>query len=269
MILAIFKHFISTIPAGVFCFFFVCIIIVLAQSGLLLFNRFHLQKRLPVNNEVAGIMFGAISLVYSLILAFVIVAVWEDYEDLDKTIESESDKMNSIITHISTMPDSIRIPVRQAMYTYTTNVINNEWTMHSNDLVTQSSAIPYLRLMLLTRKPKNDLQRNVFVVIDNDLSDITELRRNRLTHNHSQIPDLVWFILKAGTVLLVIFSYFFQLDSIRLKRIYLSFFSGSLAMCLFLIAALDHPFDPRMQISKAPYITIQQALQNDNVIVSN
>jgi len=269
MISVILKYLSNTLPAGVACFLFVLAVVMLSQVGLSIFNKWRLNMKTTANNEVAGIVFGAISLIYSLILAFVIVAVWEDYEDLAKTIQAESDKMNGIVAHTSMMPDSIRVPIYKALNTYCEKVVQDEWHMESENLSSQSSAIPCLRLMLLTKKPQDELQRNVFAVIDNELSQITELRRNRLTHNHSQIPDLVWLILQSGTILLIVFFYFFQLNSMLLKRIYLSFFSGSLAMCLFLVASLDHPFDPRMQMSKAPYLSIQQELLKDNKIICN
>ncbi|MFT3704320.1 MAG: DUF4239 domain-containing protein [Agriterribacter sp.] len=269
MTLVSFTNLTNVLPAWVGGVIFVTLVVGLSQAGLTLFNKW--QKRIHVTpgNEVAGIMFGAISLIYSLILAFVIVAVWEDYEDLEKNIQAEADNMNSIITHTSTMPDSVRKPVYEALSTYCLRVTTNEWHMESDSLNNQSSAIPCLRLMLLTRKPDGDVQQRVFDVIDANLSQITELRRNRLTHNHSQIPGLVWIILQSGTIILIVFSYFFQVQSLRLKRIYLSFLSACLAMCLFLVSALDHPFNKYMQLSKTPYTEIQQFLQKDNTIICN
>lgn len=269
MALASLTNLTNVLPAWTVCVIFIIAVVGLSQLGLTLFNKWQRRSNIISGNEVAGIMFGAISLIYSLILAFVIVAVWEDYEDLEKNIQAEADNMNSIITHTSTMPDSVRKPVYEALYTYCQRVTENEWHMESDSLNNQSSAIPCLRLMLLTKSPENDLQQRVFEVIDANLSQITELRRNRLTHNHSQIPGLVWLILQSGTVILIVFSYFFQVQSGKLKRIYLSFLSGCLAMCLFLVSALDHPFNKYMQLSKAPYIEIQQLLKKDNTLICN
>lgn len=266
MILATFRQLTNTLPTGVLCFLFVSSMVLLSQLGLSLFNKWNKRTRVTDNNEVAGIMFGALSLIYSLILAFVIVAVWEDYEELENNIQSETDKMNNIITHISIMPDSIKTPIQQALYNYCELVTTDEWDMDSDSIENQSSAIPSLRLMLLTIQQQNDFQQDVLAVVDDDLSQITDLRRGRLKHNHSQIPDLVWFILKSGTVLLIVFSYFFQVASMKLKRIYLSFLTSCLAMCLYLVSALDHPFDDNMQLSKKPYYNIQHALLKNGAI---
>src|ERR1700710_2665566 len=104
----IFASLIDTIPSGLLCLAFVTFAVLIAQVGLSIFNAWYDHQKLPQNNEVAGIMFGAISLIYSLILAFVIVAVWEDYDKLNQTIETEADKLNEIITHSRNQPDSVK-----------------------------------------------------------------------------------------------------------------------------------------------------------------
>lgn len=265
MIFSTFTNLAEAIPSGILCMLFVAAVIVAAQTGLYIFNTSTRKRKLTESNEVTGIMFGAVSLIYSLILAFVIVAVWEDYEDLEKTIQAETDNMNSIITHTSTMPDSIRLPIHEALLNYCQRVKDKEWYIDRDSINNQSSAIPCLRLMLLTLEPQNDLQRNVLSVVDEDLNLITELRRNRLTHNHSQIPHLVWMILQWGGVMLIVFSYLFHVNSEKLKKIYLSFLAGCLAMCLFLVWALDHPYGKHSQVSKDPYTAIQNLLQKDTV----
>lgn len=260
MILATFSQFTDTIPSPLLCALFVGSVVGVSQLGLSIFNCWHRRNAFASNNEVAGIMFGAISLIYSLVLAFVIVAVWEEYESLESCIQSETGKMNNIVTHISTLPDNLRSPIQQSLYNYCDRVMTDEWHMDGDSLDNQSSAIPSLRLMLLTQSPGSDFHQNIMALVDDDLSMITELRRERLRHNRSQIPDLVWMILKSGTTLLIVFSYFFQLTSLKLKRIYLSFFSGCLAMCMYLTSALDHPFDANMCLSKKPYQDIQYSL---------
>jgi hypothetical protein len=52
-------------------------------------------------------MFGAHSLIYSLVLALMIVAVWSDYDELKSTIELETDKLSAILVHTEELPNSL------------------------------------------------------------------------------------------------------------------------------------------------------------------
>src|SRR5262245_4966522 len=118
MIIALSDGTAGLFTSGISCLFFVLFCISISQAALLCFNLLRVHNKLQRNNEVAGIMFGAISLIYSLILAFVIIAVWGDYEDLDKTIQSEADKLNSIMAHSSTLPGNLKKELNTAIYNY-------------------------------------------------------------------------------------------------------------------------------------------------------
>lgn len=249
-----------SIPSWAVCILFIIVMIVIAQAGLWLFNRSGLHKKLEQNNEVAGILFGVIALTYSLILAFVIVAVWDDYNDLNKAIKAETDKLNSILAHTGTLPDNIREIVGKSVYDYCGQVINQEWQMQEAKS-DYPSAIPALRQKLLTTSPENKIQERIYNVVDDDLSAVSDLRRERLAHTHSQMPPLIWHILKAGTIILILFSYFFQVPSIRLKSLYLAFLVTSISMCMFLVYSLDHPFNGQDGVDNKPYHNVQQEIK--------
>jgi len=260
MIIAFPDELIMMLPAPLSCMLFIVEMVLLAQAALWLFDKTGTAKWLGKNNEVAGIIFGAVGLVYSLILAFVIIAVWEDYNTLEKTIQTETDRLNSILSHTSTMPAQLKENFGQSITHYCDQVINNEWKMQ--DIGTDyPSAIPDMRLRLLNAVPRNSIQEKVFDVMDKDLSAVSDLRRERLTHTHSQMPPLIWLILQAGAVILVVFSFFFYVPSNRMKRIYLTFLVSSVAMCLFLVYTLDHPFSGPASVSDGPYRKVREEVQ--------
>lgn len=257
MTIALSDNLLIMLPAPLVCLVFIVVMVLLAQALLWLFNNLGARKWLEPNNEVAGIIFGAIALVYSLILAFVIVAVWENYNDLEKTIQTETDGLNSILSHTSTMPAQMKADFGQAILNYCNKVVNEEWTMQDTG-IDHPSAIPSLRLRLLTTQAGSSTEEKVFDVMDKDLSAVTDLRRERLAHTHSQLPPLIWEILQAGAVIMILFSFFFYVPSIRMKRIYLTFLVSSVSMCMFLIYTLDHPFKGPAAVSDQPYRKVQQ-----------
>lgn len=234
------------------CALFVAVIVLLSLVGLYIFSRWWYSKNITRSNEFIGIFFGALSLIYSLLIAFVIIAVWEDYEELNQTVEKETDQLSSIISHTATLPDSLKIPVTNAIASYC-NMVINEWSQQKDHTDSSASAIPSLRLFLLQSQPQGRLQENVFNVVDENLSNISDLRRERLEHYRSHVPTLVWLILVAGSILVIVFSFFVYTESAQLKRIGVSFLSAMVAMSIFLVYTLDHPFSSSIRISEAPY----------------
>ena len=249
-----------SLPLGLVCILFTIAMVLIAQAGLWLFSLGVRHTKLEQSNEVAGIVFSAVALLYSLILAFVIVAVWEDYNDLNKTIEAETDKLNSILAHTGNLPDNLKEIVGKSIFDYCDQVVNKEWQMQQTK-TEYPSAIPVLRQQLLNIQPDNEMQKRVFDVVDEDLSSVSDLHRERLAHTRSQMPQLIWQILKAGTIILILFSYFLQVSSVKLKRLYLAFLVTSISMCMFLVYSLDHPFDAQEGVSNQPYRNVQQEIK--------
>ncbi|MGI4751897.1 MAG: hypothetical protein ACRYFB_14790 [Janthinobacterium lividum] len=97
--------------------------------------------------------------------------------------------------------------------------------------------------------------------MDDNLISLSDLRRDRLSHTHSHVPQLVWLVLIIRSIMIVAFSYFLTTEPEQLKRIYLSFLYAIIAMSLYLINMRDHPFIGSSQVSKETYRSL-----NTNII---
>lgn len=251
------------IPAGLWGAGLVLLLVVLSHVGLYFFDRWCKQRNISHDNEVAGIIFGVVSLIYSLLVAFVIVAVWENYEDLNRTIEKEADQLNAVLIHSAILPDSLRMPIMISVKEYCQKIVKDEWGAADNEGHFRQSAIPNLRQLLFKVQSSGKAEDNILNLLDDKLSDITTLRRERLVHIRSYVPQLVWLVLIISSIMIILFSYFLYMDSQHLRKILLSFLWTIVGMSLFLVYMLDHPFIGSSQVSKAPYEAIIQALDNN------
>lgn len=235
---------------------------VIIQLGLLIFNKVKIRHVNSLNNELVGVIFGAISLIYSLLIAFVIIAVWQDYEELNQTIEKESDRLNSLVIHAKVMPDSIKKNIYPALSAYCQDAITKEWGTSNNNISLQSkSAITKLRIFLTSVELKNASGNTLLSVLDEDLSNLSDLRRQRISHTRSHVPQMIWSMIIISTMLIIIFSYFFYVKSILFKRMCLLFLGIMIGICLYLIYKLDHPFSGDIQTKKIPYKTTISLIQ--------
>jgi hypothetical protein len=57
---------------------------------MLLCRRRWGTDRLALNNEVAGFKFAVVGVFYAVLLAFVVVAVWENYHDTEAAVRNEA-----------------------------------------------------------------------------------------------------------------------------------------------------------------------------------
>ena len=70
------------------------IVMIVAQTyaiGLMLLTRSIFGvSRLAENNEVAGFKFAVVGVFYAVLLAFVVVAVWEEYRNTEAAVRNEA-----------------------------------------------------------------------------------------------------------------------------------------------------------------------------------
>ena len=245
-------HFVlKHLPAAVVCLVFVICCLLIVNTGLMLFNRSALKKLREEKHESLAIMFGAISLIYSLILAFVIITDWQDYDELSDSVEQESNQLRLILNHSAMLPDSLSVPIKKAVHVYAQYVLEQEWSQSD----TPMSPDPLFEIynVFYRLHPATVQQKEILTNLYDELNETFEFRRERLYHRSSHVPGFVWLILLTGSIITIMFTFFFEITSTRLQSFFISLFTIMIAMCLFLVYVLDHPFEGSTAVSNEQY----------------
>ena len=61
-----------------------------AVAGLELVQRLVPHEKRQEHNDVAGFLYAVIGVVYAVLLALLVIAVWEQYQKANETVESEA-----------------------------------------------------------------------------------------------------------------------------------------------------------------------------------
>lgn len=250
----------DTIPTWLGCVLFVMILVGVYCTVLMALRRPLNKEILKQNHDVTGVIFNMIGILYALILAFVIVAVWEDYDEINNSVEQEANKLEGILGHTDELPDSVGKKIRLAIQDYLDKVINREWKAMEAEEVNELSgaALLEIRTITFTQNPSNKKEELVLRFIHDDISDVIDLRQERLTRNHAHVPALVWMVLIVGSIVTIIFSYLFFIEPFWLRMLSGIFLTGMIALSLFLVFMLDHPFIGSSKISAQPLINVRQ-----------
>src|ERR1700744_5314726 len=84
------SHFLSELPIWALIFAIIIVPTSVAIGLQVLVRRSIGVDRLALNNEVAGFIFAIIGVVYAVLLAFVVIAVWEKYSEGQTSVAKES-----------------------------------------------------------------------------------------------------------------------------------------------------------------------------------
>src|SRR5215213_3889916 len=90
-----------SLPFGVFL---ICVSMALAVGGLILVQRLVPIATRRQHNDVAGFIYAVLGVVYAVLLGFMVVAVWEEWNAAAATTDEEATALSEIFWIVGRMP---------------------------------------------------------------------------------------------------------------------------------------------------------------------
>lgn len=211
------------------------------------------------NNEVAGYFFSAVAVIYGVLLAFMVLVVWQSYEDAGLTAENEANALVRVYRVGEDIQDPYGGQIRVLAEVYAQQVVNIEWDKMSRGDNSTEVDDTLDKLWAVHRQVHNDptdvegRASKLFDAVD----DLGSQRRIRLLESSQQIPLLMWYLLILGGIGTLGFTLFLRAPNWKAHLLMAAIFAGLVAFVLVLIIELDNPFTGDIKITP---IAFQQAL---------
>jgi Na+/melibiose symporter-like transporter len=236
------------------------LIIVLSAEifsvGLMLLTRYtYGVSRLSLNNEVAGFKFAVVGVFYAVLLAFVVIAVWEEYRGTETAVRNEAKAVGDLYRVTFALPAKGGEDIRGNLLTYVKTVRNDEWrTMAigkpshavADDLNTLSAAI-------FAVQPKGRRELALYQRALALLTVITDSRAERLDSANGSVPRILWFVLIVGGAITLGYPAFFASSNLGAQVLMTASLAALVALSLLLGLAFDFPFTGDPHISAYPF----------------
>ena len=233
--------------------------VIISVSGLKLVRRKVNHESLRENHEVAGFIFNAFELIYAVLIAFVVFATWSSYDESEKNVEMEANKLSDMFLDANAFSDTLRYNIRSAITEYTKAVVDQEWPMmQKRDKVPQSVLESLRKVWAAYQKVdvKNINNPHTYDESLRQLNSMSEYRRLRWLASRKSTPNVIWLVLIAGALASVSYTFFFGTKHIKAQYVMTSVLTIINAYVLFLIFVLDHPFSGYNAISDEAFKTI-------------
>lgn len=243
------------VPTTALGFIVVSLFVAMSIGGLLLVRRLVPHHRLKVHNDVAAAIFNTLGVVYAVLLAFVVVVVWQNFDKTKQNVEGEANYIMDIYRDSSALPESFRTEARAMMKKYADSVINDEW--HLVAMGKQSAKtfehLNKLWAVYASYEPKTEKEKIFFAESVRKLNQAGELRRTRLMDSRAGIHPILWIVLVVGGVTTVSFTFFFGSENLRAQIAMASMLAMLVALILFTILLFDFPFTGALKISSVAF----------------
>jgi hypothetical protein len=222
---------------------------------MLLCRKRYGMDRLALNNEVAGFKFAVIGVFYAVLLAFVVVAVWEDYRDTEAAVRNEAKALIDLNQMSYALPGQTGDPVRQRTISYLKQVRDSEWPAMSEGRSSTSAAaeLRLLRRSVLEASPAEIKDAAIFHHALDLLTTINDNRNERLDKSDGTVPMVLWLVLAAGAFNTLGYPSFFGSSNLGAQILMTAALAALVALTLYVAVLLDFPFTGGVGISHAPF----------------
>jgi hypothetical protein len=212
--------------------------------GMALVRRAVPLSALREHHDVAGYIISVIGVAYAVLLVFVVIIVWERLEGARATTEREASSLSNLFRAAQGLSDPARQRVGQLAEEYARSVVREEWP-----LLAQGQPSPHawklvdaLWQAVREVEPRTAREQILYDQVMTHLGSMNEHRKMRLLASHEAVPSLLWAVLWGGAIITVGFTYFFGVKNSRAQALMVASLAATLALNLFVIAAIDFPF---------------------------
>jgi hypothetical protein len=228
--------------------------VLAAHLGLRLVRRKVPLPVLETQHEVAGFMIGVLGAIYAVLLAFVVVVVWNQFEDARSAVEREANQLNDL----SRIAQGFAAPAQQRMLSglrvYMQEVVSDEWNTMSEGKPSKKVQAAMEDLWQIYREldPQTNRENALYAESLDRLNDVSDNRRLRVNASRDDVPLVIQVLLWGGGLITISFTYFFGVKSIRAQALMTAALAGVVAFILFLVVVLDNPFRGYLRVTPEP-----------------
>jgi hypothetical protein len=203
-------------------------------------------------NDVAGFIYAVLGVIYAVLLALVVIATWEEFGRARVTVEAEANALAEIFWLAHELPEPEGRELQELCRSYAEEVVNVGFPLmeqgrtpsleRSEETSRAWVLIDDIRATIQGYEPRTAAGEQLYAEGLDQVQRLADARRTRLVVAEEGLPTVLWVVLIVGGIVVVGFSYLFGMENTVAHALMVVALAGVIALVLFTIAAMDHPF---------------------------
>jgi hypothetical protein len=242
-----------------------------AVAGLELVQRLVPAQKRQQHNDVAGFFYAVIGVVYAVLLALLVIAVWEQYQRARETVESEANAVAEIAWLAHRLPEPEHHELQEDARSYAHEVVDNEWPRMEQGLGGVQSLpegwdlIDDMRATLQEVEPSTEAEQELYAEGLDQIERLNDARRMRIVASKEGLPGVLWAVLVFGAVVALGFTYLFGLRNSWAHRLMVMSLTAVIALVLFTIGVMEYPFSGGARIEPEAFELILERFETSKL----
>jgi hypothetical protein len=181
---------------------------LVALAGLELVQRLIPATSRQRHNDVAGFIYAALGVIYAVLIALVVIAVWEEYDAANETVEQEANALAEIFWLGNRLPEPEGTHLQELARSYAEEVVHKEWPLMEQGetpSMTQVEQTPTgwtlideIRASLQDFQPRTQADEQLYAEGLDQVQRLGDARRMRLVAAEEGVPAVLWSVLIFG-----------------------------------------------------------------------
>jgi uncharacterized integral membrane protein len=248
---------------------------LVALAGLEVVQRLVPATSRQRHNDVAGFIYAALGVIYAVLIALVVIAVWEEYDAASVTVEQEANALAEIFWLGHRLPEPEGSHIQELCRSYAHEVVDKEWPLMEQGeapLMTQVEQTPTgwtliddIRASLQEVEPQTQADEQLYAEGLDQVQRLADARRMRLVAAEEGVPAVLWSVLIFGGIAAVSFTYLFGLENTWAHRLMVVTLAAVIGLVLFTIGALEHPFSGGARIGTEAFDLILERFETSKL----
>jgi hypothetical protein len=234
---------------------FVAVFVVFSLACLYLVKKFCKPFLFNDVTDYGQIFASAIGVMYALILAFVAVATWQNYDKVDDGVLKEAATLHNVYRNLGAYPEPFRSQIQECIRQYVQCVIKDEWPKqaHAQQDETAHRLVTHINASILSFNPRDNREMALHQETLRNVSEYRALRHDRIIGGRPNLTPSMWITLVGGTLLYLIYLCFFDIPCFKHHAFMIGMFGAFVALVYCLLLTYNFPFTDPGTISSAPF----------------
>jgi len=238
----------------------------LSLLGLLIFHRLVDVHTREKDTETVGLTYAIVAVVFAVLIAVIVVDVWETFAKADEIAAAEANRLSSLVLDTAGLPAPVADEVRTDVDKYIDIVVKSEWPSQRQGKLGEEmfepgwAALGHLSTLLAGFDPTTMGQNATKAEMLRIVNELIKARRTRILAAEAHLPNVVWGILLLGGAVAVFYTYFFGAHSFGIHLTITGLIATTIALVFVLLIALDYPFRGDVSVSDEAFVNVKTAM---------
>lgn len=228
---------------------------------------------LKSHHDTLGHFVAILTALYGLLLAFVVMVLWERQNEARANTELEAELVHAQLRLASGFSDGHVPEIREHVLAYLQGVQREEWPemlkRDSRFLSRQPKQLHRLWQEWMKIEPGSERESALYREAIQQFDALQQSRRLRIAHAEWGLPAYLWILLILGAGAIFICTLFIGMEFLHSQILLTSICGGWILVLFFVVYDMQNPFRGYWVVTDQPYSEIQRLIEDQTEAIGN